>query len=201
MKHLWLLLLCSPAAFAAIPAIQPFLDQNCMDCHDAEMKKGGLDLAALLHGWLGRRRALKKWVRVFDRVAAGEMPPPKKKQPSQDAVQDFMAALGGDLVVKSNAQKGTVLRRLNRREYQNTINDLLGVKVSVIDSLPEDGRAHGFDNIGEALSISGIQMQRYMEAPNWRSMPRCLRTSSLKRQPNAPRSKATATRTTSASTG
>ncbi len=127
------------------------------------MKKGGLDLAALSTDGADAA-ALKKWVRVFDRVAAGEMPPPKKKQPSQDAVQDFMAALGGDLVTKSNAQKGTVLRRLNRREYQNTINDLLGVKVNVIDSLPEDGRAQGFDNIGEALSISGIQMQRYMEA-------------------------------------
>ena len=151
------------ASQAAIPAIGPFLDQNCLDCHDAEMKKGGLDLAALSTDGADAA-SLKKWVRVFDRVAAGEMPPPKKKQPSQDAVQDFMAALGGDLVAKSNAQKGTVLRRLNRREYQNTLNELLGVKVNVIDSLPEDGRAHGFDNIGEALSISGIQMQRYMEA-------------------------------------
>ena len=75
-----------------------------------------------------------------------------------------MATLGADLVAKSNAQRGTVLRRLNRREYQNTLNDLLGVNVSVIDLLPEDGRAAGFDNVGEALSISGIQMQRYMEA-------------------------------------
>jgi hypothetical protein len=163
MKFLWFLLLISTPAFAALPAIQPFLDQNCMDCHDAEMKKGGLDLAALSTDGADAG-ALKKWVRVFDRVAAGEMPPPKKKQPAQDAVQDFMAALGGDLVTKSNSQKGTVLRRLNRREYQNTIHDLLGVKVNVIDSLPEDGRAHGFDNIGEALSISGIQMLRYMEA-------------------------------------
>ncbi len=157
------LLVFTSATGAALPAIQPFLDQNCMDCHDAEMKKGGLDLAALSTDGADAA-ALKKWVRVFDRVAAGEMPPPKKKQPSQDAVQDFMAALGGDLVAKSDAQKGTVLRRLNRREYQNTINDLLGVKVNIIDSLPEDGRAHGFDNIGEALSISGIQMLRYMEA-------------------------------------
>lgn len=163
MKRLWsLVFLCQPLS-AAIPGIQPFLDQNCMDCHDAEMKKGGLDLAALSTDG-SDAAALKKWVRVFDRVAAGEMPPPKKKQPSQDAVQDFMAVLGGDLVKKSNAQKGTVLRRLNRREYQNTINDLLGVKVNIIDSLPEDGRALGFDNIGEALSISGLQMQRYMEA-------------------------------------
>ncbi len=157
------LLVFTSSAVAALPAIQPFLDQHCMDCHDGDVKKGDLDLSSLSTDGADAA-ALKKWVRVFDRVAAGEMPPPKKKQPSLDAVQDFMAALGGDLVAKSNAQKGTVLRRLNRREYQNTINDLLGVKVNIIDSLPEDGRAHGFDNIGEALSISGIQMLRYMEA-------------------------------------
>lgn len=159
-----LLLLPALTAHAAIPAIQPFLEQHCSDCHDAEVKKGGLDLAALSTDGADAA-ALKKWVRVFDRVAAGEMPPPKKKhQPTPEAVQDFMGALGADLVTKSNAQRGTVLRRLNRREYQNTINDLLGVKVDIIDSLPEDGRSHGFDNVGEALSISGIQMQRYMES-------------------------------------
>jgi Protein of unknown function (DUF1592)/Protein of unknown function (DUF1588)/Protein of unknown function (DUF1587)/Protein of unknown function (DUF1585)/Protein of unknown function (DUF1595)/Planctomycete cytochrome C len=148
---------------AAIPAIQPFLDQHCMDCHDRDVKKGDLDLSALPTS-AEDAAAMKKWVRVFDRVAAGEMPPPKKKQPEQEALRGFMAALGSDLVTKANAQKGTVLRRLNRREYQNTINDLLGVTVNVIDSLPEDGRAKGFENIGEALSISGIQMQRYMES-------------------------------------
>ena len=157
-------LLMTPAAESASPAIQPFLDRHCMDCHDAEVKKGGLDLAAISMAG-SDPVALKKWVRIFDRVAAGEMPPPKKKsQPGQDEVQDFMTALGSELVAKSNAQKGTVLRRLNRREYQNTINDLLGVNVNIIDLLPEDGRALGFDTIGEALSISGIQMQRYMEA-------------------------------------
>lgn len=157
------LMVCTQFTAAALPAIQPFIDEHCMDCHDGDVKKGDLDLSALSTDG-GDAAALKKWVRVFDRVAAGEMPPPKKKQPPQDAVQDFMAALGTDLSAKYNAQKGTVLRRLNRREYQNTINDLLGVNVNVIDALPEDGRAKGFDNIGEALSISGIQMQRYMEA-------------------------------------
>jgi len=157
------LMVFATLASAAVPAIQPFLDQNCMDCHDGDVKKGDLDLSTLSTNGADAA-ALKKWVRVFDRVAAGEMPPPKKKQPSVDAVQNFMAALGTDLSSKYNAQKGTVLRRLNRREYQNTINDLLGVNVNSIDSLPEDGRAKGFDNIGEALSISGIQMQRYMEA-------------------------------------
>lgn len=163
MKPLWpLLVLCQPLT-AALPSIQPFLEENCMECHDSDVNKGDLDLTTLSTDG-SDAAALKKWVRVFDRVAAGEMPPPKKKQPEQDAVQDFMAALGTDLVVKSNAQKGTVLRRLNRSEYENTINDLLGVQVNVIDTLPEDGRAQGFDNVGDALSISGMQMLRYMEA-------------------------------------
>ncbi len=163
MKRLWIFLLFTPAVFAAPSAIQPFLDQHCMDCHDGDVKKGDLDLSALSTDGADAA-ALKKWVRIFDRVEAGEMPPPKKKQPAVNEVQDFMAALGADLTAKYNVQKGTVLRRLNRNEYQNTINDLLGVNVNVIDSLPEDGRAKGFDNIGEALSISGIQMLRYMEA-------------------------------------
>jgi hypothetical protein len=163
LRILAALLLAGPASQAAIPSIQPFLDQHCTDCHDGDVKKGDLDLTSLPTD-ASNAAAMKKWVRVFDRVAASEMPPAKKKQPTQDAIQNFMADLGRDLVAKFDTQKGTVLRRLNRHEYQNTINDLLGVNVNVIDSLPEDGRLHGFDTIGESLSISGIQMQRYMEA-------------------------------------
>jgi hypothetical protein len=163
LRILAALLLAGSASQAAIPSIQPFLDQHCTDCHDGDVKKGDLDLTSLPTD-ASNAAAMKKWVRVFDRVAASEMPPAKKKQPTQDAIQNFMADLGRDLVAKSDTQKGTVLRRLNRHEYQNTINDLLGVNVNVIDSLPEDGRSHGFDTIGESLSISGIQMQRYMEA-------------------------------------
>ncbi|OAI56531.1 hypothetical protein AYO49_04105 [Verrucomicrobiaceae bacterium SCGC AG-212-N21] len=148
---------------AALPAVQPFLDKHCMECHDAEMKKGGLDLAALSTK-AEDAAAQKAWVRIFDRVTAGEMPPAKKPQPTADESKSFLSLLGGDLVAKHASQKGTVLRRLNRQEYQNTINDLLGVRVDIIDLLPEDGRAHGFDTVGEALGISAIQMQRYMEA-------------------------------------
>jgi hypothetical protein len=57
-----------------------------------------------------------------------------------------------------------VLRRLNRHEYERTLNALLGTHVQVADLLPDDGRAHGFDNIGEALDLSPVQIQRYMEA-------------------------------------
>jgi hypothetical protein len=158
------LTLCLRASLASAlpPAIQPFLDQHCIDCHDSDVKKGGLDLSTLTTT-PSTPATLKKWVRIFDRVAAHEMPPPKKTQPSASELQAFATALSNDLTTQYHAQKGTVLRRLNRSEYQNTINDLLGINVNLIDSLPEDGRSQGFDNIGSALSISGIQMLRYME--------------------------------------
>jgi hypothetical protein len=156
------LLLTFPAS-AALPAVQPFLDRHCIECHDTETKKGGLDLGALS---INSEDAAtqKMWIRVFDRVTAGEMPPEKKPRPADAESKTFLASLGDDLFAKDAAQKGTVLRRLNRREYQNTLNDLLGVEVDLIALLPEDGRAHGFDTNGEALGISAIQMQRYMEA-------------------------------------
>jgi hypothetical protein len=151
------------AAGAELPAIQPFLDRHCLGCHDRDVQKGGLDLTSLSLD-SNDAAAHKKWVRVFDRAANGEMPPVGEERPPASDLNAFMASLGADLSAKHQSRKGTVLRRLNRREYQNTLNDLLGVQVNVIDLLPEDGRSEGFDNVGEALSISGIQMQRYMEA-------------------------------------
>ncbi len=54
--------------------------------------------------------------------------------------------------------------RLNRVEYQNTINDLFGLQLNLIDELPHDGSADGFDNAGAALHTSSFLMERYLEA-------------------------------------
>lgn len=162
-RALLLATLTTASAYAAPPpTLLPFLDQYCLDCHDAGEKKGGLNLEAL--DFSASADAHAKWVRIFDRVLAGEMPPPKKARPDAAKQRTFLATLDRDLVTQHEEVKGTVLRRLNRREYQNTIDDLLGTRTPLMALLPEDGRSHGFDNIGEALSISGMQMQRYMEA-------------------------------------
>ena len=62
---------------------------------------------------------------------AGEMPPKKKKQPSK---QELSATIGDLTKVLFEAEEklrdsgGEIaLRRLNRREYQATIKDLMGI--------------------------------------------------------------------------
>ena len=156
-----------PSAFTAPDPLVPFLETYCFDCHDSTTKKGGLDLEALAtrpDPKTNRVALLAKWERVHDRLRDGEMPPPKKTQPASAAKSAFLQALGGTLTKSHAAVKGTVLRRLNRYEYERTLNALLGTRVEVADGLPEDGMAHGFDNIGEALDLSPVQLQRYLEA-------------------------------------
>ncbi|MGH9667129.1 MAG: DUF1592 domain-containing protein, partial [Bryobacteraceae bacterium] len=56
-----------------------------------------------------------------------------------------------------------VIRRLNRLEYANSIRDLLAIEVPVADELPPDGIAAGFDNIGDALSMSPLLLEQYLK--------------------------------------
>ncbi len=168
----FLSLIAFSSAHAATPltaptSLQNFLRTHCIDCHDADIKKGGLDLTSLpfpsSDSSTPNAAAHKQWVRIFDRVTAGEMPPADEPRPAATDLRPFLAALGPALTAQHAAHRGTVLRRLNRREYQNTLNDLLGLDLDILARLPEDGRAHGFDTVGEALNISGAQLQRYLE--------------------------------------
>ena len=93
------------------------------------------------------------------------MPPAKvKERPAAKELADFLASLEPQLIKVHAKAKGTVLRRLNRREYENTMNDLFGTSLELEGMLPEDGRAHEFDNVGHALGISMQHMQMYLKA-------------------------------------
>ncbi|MEZ0275567.1 MAG: DUF1592 domain-containing protein, partial [Roseimicrobium sp.] len=152
---------------SAAPNVTGFVDQHCAECHDAEMKKGGLDLTALK--WdPAKRENFDEWVKVFDRVTTGEMPPAKKPRPEGAALTPFLASLKGEL---HNANAGqqkvtgrTLLRRLNRVEYERTVQDLLGIQTSLKDILPADTPMHGFDTVAEGLRLSTLQIEKYLEA-------------------------------------
>src|SRR6266478_9222579 len=139
------LLLLAPLFFAPLAhaAMTPgaFMEEHCANCHDTETKKGGLDLTSL--GWdLGERGNFEEWVKVFDLVAKGEMPPKKKSRPEAAAQKAFLASIGDELRAfegRRQAETGrTVLRRLNRVEYERTMQDLLGINTPLAVMLPAD---------------------------------------------------------------
>jgi len=145
------------------PETNAFFAQYCNDCHRGWESQGGLDLGALGTDFADAA-TFAKWERLFDRVQTGEMPPTDSDQPPVTERKAFVENLKGSLNKAHESAKGTVYRRLNRREYQNTMNDLFGTDLDLESTLPEDGRSHEFDNVGASLSVSMVQMRRYLEA-------------------------------------
>jgi hypothetical protein len=65
----------------------------------------------------------------------------------------------------ANPDPGRVtVRRLNRVEYRNTVHDLLGVDYNTDHEFPPDDSGFGFDNIGDALTLSPMLMEKYVAA-------------------------------------
>jgi hypothetical protein len=153
----------SKSSWAFDERIKPFLLKYCYECHSDGIEEGGLDLAALGND-LNDAAVFAKWEQIFDRVESKEMPPKDSPQPSEAHRAVFGQLVGGPLWQSHTQSKGTVFRRLNRREYTNTLNDLFGTNLNLNQLLPEDGRANEFDNVGESLSISMVQLEKYLES-------------------------------------
>ncbi|MFT5122328.1 MAG: hypothetical protein ACI9QL_001417 [Candidatus Omnitrophota bacterium] len=158
---------CSASLSAAPESLQAFTQEHCITCHDAETKKGGLDLTALKPDF-GHAQTFSRWVQIHDRVANGEMPPKKKTPPPADERSAFVEALHQELHAVSLASQRTngrvVVRRLNLTEYETSLRDLLGKQVDVKDLLPPDPIAAGFDKLSAVLDTSAVHLLRYQDA-------------------------------------
>jgi hypothetical protein len=156
---------------AADGGVQAFLQKHCVECHDADVKKGDFDLTALKFD-LENSTNFSKWVLVHDRVCNGEMPPKKKARPDTDELASFLGSLSSSLIsteqAHTSAEGRATQRRLNRYEYENVLRDLLHAPwLQIRDTLPEDGEAHRFNKVGDALDVSHVQMARYLGAADY----------------------------------
>ena len=147
--------------------LRTFTQAHCIECHGGDATKGGLDLTTLKPDFSSRDN-FARWEKVFDRVAKGEMPPKKSEQPPAAARAAFVKSLGGGLHAASLDRQQTEgrvgLRRLNRTQHENTLNDLLGVSIRLGDVLPDDGSVAGFDNVSEGLDVSSSHLVLYQQA-------------------------------------
>ncbi len=107
------------------------------------------------------------WEKVIQKLGSGTMPPQGAVQPSAAARRGLVRWLETELD-RAAAEKPNpgqpLLHRLNRTEYANAIEDLLGLEVDVTDLLPPDDSAFGFDNNASALGISSVLLERYLDA-------------------------------------
>lgn len=147
--------------------VAPFLAQHCIACHSGERAKGGLDLRDL-DGAADSAANLLLVLHLRRRVEAGDMPPPERPRPDPKKAARVVA--WARTAVRRNVGRvpkdpGQVtVRRLSRSEYDNTIRELFGVDVETSNVFPADDLGYGFDNIGDALSVSVLHVEKYAAA-------------------------------------
>ena len=110
----------SPSFGAEEPAsLEQFFATYCTDCHGPDKQKGDVrldDVAAF---------DADRWLAIFEQLSDGEMPPDDEAQPSE-AVRRKLIHFALAEVTKDAPPASTGYRRLNKREYGNTVRDLLG---------------------------------------------------------------------------
>jgi hypothetical protein len=143
---------------------RPFLESYCVECHGPAKHKGKVRLDDISTVIDTVERA-ELWQKVLNQINSGDMPPEEAKQPGATAKADFLEALSSTMVTArktlGDAGGKITMRRLNRREYKNTIRELLGVDLRV-NELPADGGAGTFDTVGAALFMSSDQIEQYL---------------------------------------
>lgn len=180
----WLLALAPSDSVAELPPssekvyreqVRPFLAKHCFECHgqvDGKTDgKAGLTLDDLGTDMAAGRNA-DIWKEVIDRINLGEMPPKKKPRPDSNDAFTVVQWVGRELTRaerESRMSGGRItLRRMNRREYVNTVRDLLKLDANfartLSERLPADGKAEGFDRLSAALFIDATQMDAYLES-------------------------------------
>jgi mono/diheme cytochrome c family protein len=143
----------------------PYLKTHCISCHGPKKEKGELRVDNHLQNDFLDGRTAERWGEVLDAVNSHEMPPEDEPQPETADAARFADWVTEQLGRAELAKKGArvVLRRLNRIEYANTIRDLIGIDFDT-SGFPEDPPAGGFDNIGEALTLSPLHLELYFDA-------------------------------------
>ena len=172
-QWVWTIAICFLAArslsAAEVPQdVRAFFEKHCTECHDQQSRKGGLDLTTPAVD-LADAPTLLRWVRLHDRVLSGEMPPKDSEPPKAEEIKPVLEWLSQTLSAEElqrRAKNGrSVVRRMNRSEFENTLRDLLDVPwIEVREVLPDDGRADGFTKTAAALDVSPVLLAKYAEA-------------------------------------
>ncbi|WP_439624688.1 DUF1592 domain-containing protein [Gemmata sp.] len=156
------------AGAAALGDVAAFARKHCLACHNSKDVQGGFDVEDLLKSdSVGANPAA--WHSVLERVASRDMPPKKVKvrpteaefRAAEDRVRDQLTAFEA----LAASKRPRPLRRLNRDEYNRSIQQVFGLPaVRPADNFPPDDAVDGFTNIGEGLGLSAVLVEQYLAA-------------------------------------
>jgi hypothetical protein len=162
--------LSSPPLLPILPPlpsalVTEFVENWCVDCHDAGTPKGKLALDALATAPIAANT--RDWERVVRRLERRQMPPADRERPGEETYEAALAELTSELdrsaAESPDPGRSPTFRRLTRSEYRSAIRDLLALEIDAAALLPPDESVHGFES-GSGGELSPTALERYVSA-------------------------------------
>lgn len=149
------------------PKAKQIIANSCLDCHQGSEPEAGLDLSGF-QSLQSIRNEPDTWKKVFQRIVSENMPPEDSVELSKTDrkwIAQWVDKTLHEIDCTGQTDVGKVtIRRLTKREYRNTINDLLKIDYRPAAGFPGDDTGYGFDNIGDVLSLPPVLMEKYLTA-------------------------------------
>ena len=148
---------------------EAFLTKHCVRCHGAKDAERELRIDQLSRDFKAGTDG-HLWAEIVERINSGEMPPEDQPQPTVDEIAAVVGQLDSRIregrAARMAARPAVAHYRLSRKEYRNTVYDLLGARYDPAKpgELNEDTLWHGYERIGLQLSLSPSHMDRYYRA-------------------------------------
>jgi hypothetical protein len=155
----------APLLQTASPDYNALIDKYCVECHNARLKRGSLNLVGFDIATIADHPEIGE--KMIRKLRTGLMPPKETLQPNAATRASIVAALETRLDALAAARPNPgqrAFQRLNRAEYAAAIRSLFGIDVDVSTYLPADTISASFDNIADVQMPSATVMQGYMRA-------------------------------------
>lgn len=158
-----------PCVQAAAPTdvhVQKFITANCQDCHTGESAEAGFQVDSL-GADLSNPEALLRWIRVYDRVKSGEMPPADSSFLKPADREKFLTS-AKSWIENYQRQEWEALgrvrgRRLTNLQLERTLHDLLGIDIPLANRMPDESKTNGFTTVADGQSLSHFQLEQHLK--------------------------------------
>jgi hypothetical protein len=162
--------MCGEAAEPFQKVVAPFLGKYCVACHGSKKQKGDRRFDRL-SGKIVDDNSLVDLQNILDQLNLSEMPPEEAPQPTvverRDVIRWLTSTIEDYNQTRAARHQTAALRRLNSREYRNSVRDLLHLNMTIFDptrTFPRDQMTEHLDTVGDTLVTSGALLQQYLNA-------------------------------------
>ena len=141
-----------------------FVDKYCVACHSGAAAQNGFRIDGANYD-PADADSRSHWLKVIEYVEGDVMPPQSSPHmPSDDERTRLKTDIEADFASAATQTSGTLVRRLNRIEYLNTLRDIFEIReIRLPPTFPDETPSQRFDTMSEGVYLTPGHLDAYLD--------------------------------------